>query len=284
MRKTITLLATILATNFCFSQNVHIPDANFKAALLAAPNSGIDTNNDGEIQVSEAIAYTDPIDVSNKNINDLTGIEAFVNIKILACSGNNLTKLNISQNTSLERLFCMYNQIEDLSIHNNPNITLLYCYNNSLKRLNASNGNNSNITIFNAINNPNLRCINIDRGFTAPSNWAKDATASFSSLCRYVIDAADPDKSVFNPSIGGLGDPLITNEDVTMYPNPTKDILSIKNSKYDINKIEIYNLNSVKVLESSSETINISKLPKGIYTIRIVTDKSQSILRKFIKE
>jgi hypothetical protein len=37
------------------AQDVHIPDANFKAALLAI--SGIDTNEDGEIQESEAAAY-----------------------------------------------------------------------------------------------------------------------------------------------------------------------------------------------------------------------------------
>ncbi|MGC4104722.1 hypothetical protein [Ferruginibacter sp.] len=57
------------------AQVVNIPDANFKQALLAA-NPSIDLNNDGQIQVSEAL-LVDQIDVNNKNISDLTGIQSF---------------------------------------------------------------------------------------------------------------------------------------------------------------------------------------------------------------
>jgi hypothetical protein len=75
--KNILLLATSLFSIFTFAQAdpiINIPDANFKAKLLAASHgiqiastqtpdlygyvsfySKIDTNNDGEIQVSEAI-------------------------------------------------------------------------------------------------------------------------------------------------------------------------------------------------------------------------------------
>ena len=56
---------------------VSIPDANFKNALLNN-NTVIDTNGDGEIQVSEAEAVTN-LWVSNENINNLKGIEFFIN-------------------------------------------------------------------------------------------------------------------------------------------------------------------------------------------------------------
>ena len=39
-----------------FAQNVTIPDPNFKAALIA---EGVDTNQDGEIQTTEAETITD---------------------------------------------------------------------------------------------------------------------------------------------------------------------------------------------------------------------------------
>ena len=62
-----------------FAQIVTIPDANFKAALLAH-SPVIDLNNDGQIQVSEAVAFTGTMSINSKNIADLTGINAFVNI------------------------------------------------------------------------------------------------------------------------------------------------------------------------------------------------------------
>ena len=281
MKKTITFLTICLAINLGISQNVHIPDANFKAALLTAPNTGIDTNGDGEIQVSEAQAWNSPIDVTNKNISDLTGIEAFINIDILACGGNNLTSLNLNQNTKLERLFCMNNQIGNLSLYNNTSLTLLYCYNNNLTRLNVSNNNNSAITIFNASNNPNLKCIQVDRYFTPPSSWVKDAIAVYSGFpCKLTID---PIRTLHTPTIGVLGGPLKTTEDTNIYPNPTSDVLSIKSTE-TIKKVEVYTLNGNKVLESKSKSLNISKLEKGIYSVRIVSDKNESIYRKLIKE
>ena len=63
MRK-IALFLALFLTTFSFSQNINIPDVNFKNALLehgvtiVEPGvSKIDTNNDGEIQVTEATTY-----------------------------------------------------------------------------------------------------------------------------------------------------------------------------------------------------------------------------------
>ncbi|MEP5602970.1 MAG: hypothetical protein ABJL44_18305, partial [Algibacter sp.] len=78
---------------------VNIPDANFKNYLIN--NTAINTNNDTEISCSEAAAFTGTMYVSSKDIADLTGIEAFVNITGLECSNNALTSLDISANTAL---------------------------------------------------------------------------------------------------------------------------------------------------------------------------------------
>jgi hypothetical protein len=62
--KTLALLLTILLVPFLLrAQIVHIPDANFKAALVG--NGEINTNGDDEIQVSEAEAYSGSLDVSS---------------------------------------------------------------------------------------------------------------------------------------------------------------------------------------------------------------------------
>ena len=115
---------------------VNIPDANFKNYLLN--NSNINTNNDNEIQCSEADAFSGTIDVSNMNISDLTGIEAFTSLTYLTCFYNQLTSLDLSANTALTAFECSYNQLTSLEIPANSNITSLYCGYNQLTSLDLS--------------------------------------------------------------------------------------------------------------------------------------------------
>ncbi len=116
---------------------VYIPDANFKAELVN--NAVINTNGDSEIQFSEAMAYNGKILVANKNISDLTGIEAFMNIYWLDCHGNSLTNLNVITLSKLRELHCYDNAITSLNLANNPVLTRLNCANNQLTGLNLSN-------------------------------------------------------------------------------------------------------------------------------------------------
>lgn len=71
------------------AQNVNIPDANFKARLIAL---GVDTNGDGGIQMAEAQAVTS-LDVSSSSITNMIGIEAFTSLTTLICNNNQLTSL-----------------------------------------------------------------------------------------------------------------------------------------------------------------------------------------------
>jgi len=116
---------------------VYIPDANFKS-LLISPFSGVNTNGDSEIQVSEAAAYTNNINVGMSNISDLTGIEAFINLTEFSCYGNQLTSINLSQNTSLTYLNCEDNQLTSLDLSQNLALDILYCDNNQLVSLNLN--------------------------------------------------------------------------------------------------------------------------------------------------
>ena len=139
--KTKTLLFTaIVSIAFISSaqaQNVNIPDANFKAALVA--NASVNTNMDAEIQVSEASVFNGAINVSGLGISDLTGIEAFTVLTNLACSWNQLTSVNVSANTALTNLDCSGNfTLPSLNVTANTALTVLNCYYTQLTSLNIS--------------------------------------------------------------------------------------------------------------------------------------------------
>lgn len=141
MKKQLLLITIALVSTFrTNAQIVTIPDANFKASLLA--NSNINTNADTEIQVSEAQAYNFPMYVSGLNIADLTGIEAFTSLTNLNCSSNLLTSIDLSSNTALTDLYCNNNQLTDLNISNNPSLSIVHCHVNAIATLNLSNNPN----------------------------------------------------------------------------------------------------------------------------------------------
>lgn len=119
------------------AQNVYIPDANFKNYLLSTLT--INTNADGEIQVSEAAAFSGTLNVGSAFISDLTGIEAFTALTGLNCSGNSLTGLDLSSNPNLKTLYCDYNFLTGLNILSNTMLTILSCHDNYLTNLNVAN-------------------------------------------------------------------------------------------------------------------------------------------------
>jgi Leucine-rich repeat (LRR) protein len=94
---------------------VNIPDVNFKAALITL---GVDTSGDSEISYVEAKALTS-LDVTSQNIADLTGIEAFINLTILNCYSNELSNIDVSDLTGLLYLACGGNQLISLNLSNN---------------------------------------------------------------------------------------------------------------------------------------------------------------------
>ena len=143
----ITAIATIAFIASTQAQNVNIPDAIFKAELVA--NSSINTNMDAEIQVSEASVFNGSIYLAEvifnspglNNITDLTGIEAFVSLISLDCSGNALTSLNVSACTALTYLDCRENSWSSLTSLNVSGCTALInldCSGNSLSSLDVS--------------------------------------------------------------------------------------------------------------------------------------------------
>ena len=119
-----TLLFLLLFTGMVNAQIVNIPDANFKANLIAL---GIDTNSDGEIQNSEALAVTGTLELHNFDIIDLTGISSFTNITVLDLSTcKNLTSADLHGLVNLRTLFLpMSKKFTSLYVKDSVNLTML---------------------------------------------------------------------------------------------------------------------------------------------------------------
>jgi len=151
MKKRFFLLIAFITFFVGNSQNVVIPNANFKALLLSANTTNfiafdnnsswntcvtIDTNHDGEIQVSEASLIV-RLDISYSGLTDISGIQSFTNLTTLSCSNNQISNLNLIGLNYLNNLFCQNNQISNLNIAS-QNLSWLVCRNNQLQNINFS--------------------------------------------------------------------------------------------------------------------------------------------------
>ena len=68
-----------------------------------------------------------------------------------------------------------------------------------------------------------------------------------------------------------------------IYPNPTSDYLNIVSSKYDIQKVHIYDLSGKQMLSETQSRIDVTKLPSGVYMLIIKTQEGNKNF-KFIKQ
>lgn len=141
MRYTLYVLVLVLLFVNSRAQTTSIPDSNFEQALI---NLGYDVGiPDGKVPTHniDTITY---LHIPEKNISDLSGIEDFVALEYLECFGNQLTNLDMSNNTFLEYLGCGANLLTRVDVSKNTNLSQLYCGDNRLTELDIS--NNVNLT------------------------------------------------------------------------------------------------------------------------------------------
>ncbi|MET3025306.1 T9SS type A sorting domain-containing protein [Flavobacterium sp. UW10123] len=266
-----------------------IPDSNFEEALIL---KGIDKDGkNGKVLTSEILNLTS-LNVSDSNIKDLTGIQDFVSLTSLDCSKNNLTALNVSNNTFLTELKCSNNTLFSLDVSYNTTLTNLSasfnkivsldlsankslkevdCASNNLHNLNLKNGNNANMQrmIFgNFTENPHLVCIEVDDVAFAEANWiAKDASASYSSQAcplneqqtlipdlnfEKILIAKGIDKDGENGKVRTLS--ILTLTDLTL--NDTNNKVSDLTGIQDFRALTSLNANNnnIKTIDLSSNT------------------------------
>lgn len=106
----------------------HFPDEKFRQYLL-------DTFH--HLNRTE-MNHVKRLDVSHLDISDLTGIQYFIALEELYCTGNRLSVLDLRENHALTRLDCDDNQIKNLSLKENPILVALSCEGNGMKSLDVS--------------------------------------------------------------------------------------------------------------------------------------------------
>ena len=297
MKTLLQVLLLMCVVHYTNAQIVNIPDPVFKQALLDH-SPEIDTNQDGEIQVSEAEALTGLLDVNGQfiDIHDLTGIEAFVNITELQVWQNQLTELDLSQNTLLERIECFDNpliilnisdcvllkylhsdntQLNSLNLTDHSNLIEIIVSNNQLIDLDIRNGNNVNITAFTSYGNPNLTCIFVDDAVYSQANWPFIDQASTFVETQEECDAL------------GFNDFFI--QEIKIYPNPVQNRLNVQLPEHsyqdlsfkivDILGKEVY-YSAIDQLHFPVETFNFQR---GVYFLSIYNNKTKLLTKKLIK-
>ena len=114
-------------------------------------------------------------------------------------------------------------------------------------------------------NNSDLKCIQIDRGYTPRGWWYKDAHALYSDNCNYPA----------------LSTTEVKAENHLQILNPVKDNLVIKTTA-KIERVEIYNTAGQLVKVLFKGNTQVQDLAKGIYLLKITTDRGV-ITEKIIK-
>ena len=207
--KAIYTLLILLIPFVGLCQQTFIPDDNFEQELI---NLGYDDFLDDSV-ITANISGVNQLLLDNLNINNLTGIEAFISLETLSCNYNNLISLDLSNNIELTSLDCAHNQIthinvinneelimlgaennllSSIDVSNNTNLINLICYSNQLMSADVRNGNNYNAEWYMFSDNPNLECINVDNPTYSTNNWLVsfgmiDSSMYFSSNCSNSI-------------------------------------------------------------------------------------------------
>jgi hypothetical protein len=286
------------------AQITAIPDSNFEQVLI---DLGIDTDGviNSQMTTSDALGITtllitSPDDgTSVQYIQDLSGIEAFVNLeslqvnvtmieeldlsalvnlKYLDCTDNMLSSLDVSHNPVLEELIVFMggdvlpmNSISQIDLSNNPLIHTLTAY--GIDYINLQNGNN----------NPNMN-IDISAGL-----FGMDPEYIHGHTCIEVDDeaAAQADMLPYsqwiitheNQSYALVGSCELGNESFTsdnsisIYPNPTSDNLYFSTTNGNpVEKAVLYDISGRVVKEFSTVSnsqISVAGLAKGVYMVQM---------------
>jgi len=135
---------TLFLSCFLFLQNVfaqytQVPDPNFEQALI---DLGIDSEGvlDGQFLTVDAENVT-YLYVDYYNINDLTGIEAFINLEWLDASDNNISEIDLSliSSTIIWTLRLGNNNLSEIDLSQIPSIVNIGLHHNNFKSISVTN-------------------------------------------------------------------------------------------------------------------------------------------------
>ena len=109
---------------------VSIPDPQFKFWLVSSGFNNVDTNHDGEVQVTEAqavkkIKINSCVNNTSFCVSDLTGLEAFTALESFDCASQKIPKIDLSHCPNLTYLNLGDNPLTSLDVTKNTKLTFL---------------------------------------------------------------------------------------------------------------------------------------------------------------
>ena len=272
----------------------------------------VDANGDGDIDENEA-TFVGRVNINTGNISDLTGMEKFTNLYAMSAGWNNITTCNLAMPT-LKVLGIGYNPhlinvnlsnlpllegfginlapINTLNISNNPLLVAAGFNNTQISTIDF--GSNPNLSYFTCSNNPNLTSINIKNNSSldySNSFMLQDCWVNCPNLSNICADANEiPALQNFLSGCGvstsgininsacALGTTTFDSQAISVFPNPTKSIVTITFNDFLSEKAsyEVYNVLGQKVIANGVQSgvnnfdINLENYANGLYLLQII--------------
>ncbi|MEI6822335.1 MAG: T9SS type A sorting domain-containing protein [Bacteroidota bacterium] len=170
----------------------------------------------------------------------------------------------------------------------------LYLSNDNSNSWILANHGMSTCTFHSILNYGNYLIAGTDDGVAISSNnqiyWNLTGLSNVLSLALKgdTIFAGTQDEGVWKRSISemtaGINENTLNN--ISIYPNPTKDILTIETNANQEQRLEIINLIGQTIYTiyiNKKAIVNTSAFANGVYILKIYSDK-ETIVRKFVKE
>lgn len=295
-----TIFISFLLTSISiYSQNINFVDPEFKTLLVSVtPNSEIaknlagnftkvDTNGDGEIQVSEAENISYIFIINNQKIKDFGGFQYFKNVNYLNLLYlGSLENLDLSKNTL----------IETLSLRSCYNLLMLdLSKNTALKSFTMNNANKLKILDFSA--NVNLESLYLFDNMLSLENLIvkNGKTQSFGQeTCNYpklsYVCCDESEKDFFlNRNIPNVvtdcmlsipKDAVIGN--LTFYPNPADHQIKFSEK---VDEVKIYSTNGTLVVSKKlgQDILSTNELSAGNYFLELKL-KGKTFHKKLLKK
>ncbi len=280
---------TVLTNLSCGYNQLTSLNVSYNTALVSL-------NCSGSQLTSLDVSYNTALEGLACAQNPLTSLDVSNNTALITlnCSYSLVTSLNIPNNDSLISLSCYGNQLTSLDISNAPSLTTLKCYNNQLTYLDVTN----NIELIHLVigsatcGSNDLSCLDISQNTLLEDIQICDMT-TLNEVC--VWELPFPPTGVLAETTGSpniyyttdcnctnnIANTSIEKSKINIYPNPTSGLIAIEAK--EIESIEIIDLHGKQIYTGKETEIDLSNNPKGMYIIKIITDK-QTITRKLIKQ
>jgi len=262
----------IFSISFVNSQIIDFPDTNLKSYLLHSEIGdviqiaynldgeifGIDTNNDGEIQISEANQVSrlaiDPSYYNFSNsISSLSGLEHFSNMtELIFVNVNSGNSLDIENLSSVEILRIFYPTTQELNLVNMTSLTELRVTN----------------VAFNSLDFTNCNCVNLEEVSLEESlinNVNVNSLVGLKNFNAYFVDLQSVDlSSNVNLEQLSLYATQVSQLDLSQNSNLINFALYL-NGIIDVDLTVLPNLQGVVISDTNVSTLDFSQSPNLDY-------------------